>query len=81
MEKGLIISAYPPFFRATNFSLVARNQIISYLSHRVIVAQSRLEGGARHAVDYALKNNIPVDAFAFQGDEFALNSRIQVNKA
>lgn len=45
-EKGLILTEYPPGFRATSYSFPARNRIISGLSMATVVVEAGISSGS-----------------------------------
>ena len=54
-SRGALISELAPFTPASSARLIARNRIISGLARVVVVVQSRSQGGAMHAAEYALR--------------------------
>ena len=61
-EKGLILTEYPPGFRATPYSFPARNRIISGLSLGVVVVEAALRSGSLITARLALEQNRAVYA-------------------
>lgn len=57
MDKGLVVSEYPPLHHVSHITLLERNRITSGLGDLIVVAASREEGGAMSQVKVALSQN------------------------
>jgi DNA processing protein len=53
--KGLLLGPFEDGFRATNWSLVVRNEIVVALGDALIVTQADEKSGSMRSVEYALK--------------------------
>ena len=56
-NKGLLISEYPPNFRAQKFSFIARNRIIAGLSQGVLITEASKTSGSMHTKNFAYDYN------------------------
>jgi DNA processing protein len=60
LQRGCILSEVAPDAPPSAARLVARNRIISGLSHAVIVVETPADGGAMHAARFAYRQGRPV---------------------
>ncbi len=69
---GVLISEYPPGFRANKYVFPVRNRIISGLSKAVVMMESRIQSGSMHTVHHALDQGKEVFAYpGIPGTEWA----------
>jgi DNA processing protein len=54
-QKGLVLSQFPPTFKARSWSFVVRNELVVALGEVLIVAEADLNSGSMRSVEYALK--------------------------
>jgi len=54
-QKGLMLSQFPPTFRATSWSFVVRNEIVVALGDVLIVTEADINSGSMRSVEFALK--------------------------
>lgn len=54
-RRGLVLSQFEPGFRATRWSFVVRNEIVTALGEALIVAQADLESGSLRSAAFAEK--------------------------
>jgi DNA processing protein len=59
-QNGLTLSFYKEGFRATNWSFVARNELVVALGECLIVTEANLNSGSMRSVEFALKMNKPI---------------------
>ena len=73
---GCLISAYHPKAKACRNSYIARNQIIAYLGHMLIVPEFSVHSGTRHTVDFTkdYKKYIIVNNCDYSGNQFIINN-------
>lgn len=73
---GCLISAYHPKARACRNSYIARNQVIAYLGHMLIVPEFSVRSGTRHTVDFTknYKKYIIVNNCDYSGNQFIINN-------
>lgn len=62
IDRGVVVSEYPPGTVAERWRFPARNRIVAALSSAVIVVESRTSGGSMHTVDAAEVRNVEVMA-------------------
>ena len=72
IEKGAILSEYPPGTETKNWHFLERNRIVSGLSDALIVAEAAQRSGTHQTADDALGQNI--DVYAVPGDIFRPSS-------
>jgi len=65
-EKGLILSEYPPSFRAKRYTFPLRNRIVAGLSNGVLITEAGIKSGTLHTKEYALEYG--KDIFAIPGN-------------
>jgi DNA processing protein len=53
VEKGLVVSEYPPGFRPTSYSFPARNRLISGISEATVVVEAGLSSGSLITAEFA----------------------------
>ena len=53
-KKGLMVSEYTPYKRATKYSFPQRNRIIAGLSDGVLITEASIKSGTLHTKEYAL---------------------------
>jgi DNA processing protein len=73
VERGALVSDYPPGIRMTRESFWRRNRIVAYLTLGTVVVEAGDESGALITARLALDENREV--FAVPGSIFAPNSR------
>ena len=66
MEKGLVISEYPPFSPPTKYTFPLRNRIIAGLSLGTLITEASKKSGTIHTKDYTL--DYGRDLFAVPGN-------------
>ncbi len=66
LEKGAIISEYPPGFETKAYCFVERNRIVSGLADAILVVEAANHSGTFSTYDYAAKQG--KDAFAVPAD-------------
>jgi len=54
-QKGLILSQFPPTFKATSWSFVVRNEVVVALGDVLIVTEADINSGSMRSVEFALK--------------------------
>jgi DNA processing protein len=54
-QKGLVLSQFPPTFRATPWSFVVRNELVVALGDVLIVTEANEGSGSMRSVEFALK--------------------------
>lgn len=59
-EKGLVLSTYPPEFRARAYTFVQRNEIIAMFCDAIIISEAELKSGSLHTASFAIKHNKPI---------------------
>lgn len=59
-SKGLLISQFDADFKATNWSFVARNELVVALGEILIVTEADLKSGSMTSVEFALKQSKPI---------------------
>ncbi|NPA73638.1 MAG: DNA-processing protein DprA, partial [Epsilonproteobacteria bacterium] len=52
---GLVLSQFEPDFKATPWSFVLRNEVVTALGEVLIVAQADLDSGSMRSAEFALK--------------------------
>ncbi len=65
-EKGLILSEYPPSFKAKPYTFPRRNRIVAGLSDGILIPEAGLKSGTVYTKDYAL--DYGKDVFAVPGN-------------
>lgn len=73
MDRGAVISDYPPGTRPEARNFPPRNRIISGLTLGTVVVEADIGSGARITADFAVEQGR--DVFAVPGNIFARNSR------
>lgn len=73
IERGAVISEYPPGVRGRQWTFPARNRIIAGLSDGVMVVEAGEKSGALITADFALEQGI--DVFAIPG---SIHSQVSV---
>lgn len=73
MDKGLLITEYPPHVEPTSFTFPMRNRIIAGLSLGVLIPEAGEKSGALHTKEYALDAGLQV--FAVPGNITSETSR------
>jgi DNA processing protein len=63
MERGAMVSEFHPMANPSAANLVARNRVITGLSHAVIVVETEIDGGAMHAARFAQAQGRPLYTF------------------
>jgi DNA processing protein len=76
-SEGLLLSEYPTVTRPR---FVERNRLQAYLSDLLVVIQTPIEGGARHAVQTALNSNKPVAALYPNNEAFRCHPKSTGNE-
>ncbi len=56
-KNGLLLSQFEPDFKATPWSFVLRNKIITALGKVVIIAQADIKSGSMKSAEFAIKQN------------------------
>jgi DNA processing protein len=59
-QNGLILSTYPPSFKARAYTFIERNEIISAFCDVVVVSEAELKSGSLHTASFAIKYNKPL---------------------
>ncbi len=59
-QQGLTLSQFEPGFRATQWSFVVRNEIVTALGEVLIVAQADLGSGSLKSAEFAMKMGRPI---------------------
>jgi DNA processing protein len=54
-DRGLVLSQFPPTFKATPWSFVVRNELVVALGDILIVAEADKKSGSMRSVEFALK--------------------------
>jgi DNA processing protein len=57
IEKGCIVSEYPPYSNTMSSFFVERDRLQSGLSKGVVVIETDIKGGSMHTVNFALSQN------------------------
>ena len=57
---GLLLSEYPVGTQVSKYNFIARDRLVSALSHAVIVLQTGVEGGAMYVANNALSLGKPL---------------------
>ena len=65
-QKGLLLSEYPPSFKAKRYTFPRRNRIIAGLSDGVLIVEAGFKSGTVHTKEYALEYG--KDIFAVPGN-------------
>ena len=73
-EKGLLLSEYPPSFRAKRYTFPKRNRIVAGLSMGVIITEASIKSGTLHTKEYALEYG--KDVFAVPGNVNSTKSEL-----
>jgi len=73
LENGCIVSEYLPWESPKKYTFVARNRIISGLSHGVLVTEAGINSGALITARFGIEQG--KDVFAVPGDIFKSNSK------
>lgn len=73
IQKGLIISEYPPDLPAQKYHFPLRNRIISGLSKATLVVEAGMKSGARITAQYALDQSR--DVYAVPGNIYSEKSK------
>ena len=60
VERGLIISEYPPGSIIKKYRCVERNRIITGLSKGLYVIETKEGGGSEHSIRFAYRSNLPI---------------------
>ncbi len=60
LEKGLIISEYPPYSKIEKYKCINRNRIISGLGKGLFVIESHKGSGSEHSIKFAYKTGVPI---------------------
>ena len=73
---GCLVSLLPPASGASRSSYIARNEVIAYLGHMLIVPEFNIKSGTRHTVDFArdFGRFIIVNNSQSSGNQFIINS-------
>ncbi len=66
VEKGLLLSEYPPSFSAKKYTFPRRNRIIAGLGKGVLITEAAFKSGTTHTKEFALEYGR--DVFAVPGN-------------
>ena len=77
---GLLLSEYPVGMQVCKYNFIARDRLVSALSHAVIVLQTGVDGGAMYVANNALSLGKPLYSVYYKDESVRRSSVCEGNK-